>query len=195
MDELIETTNSREFCGSPSDLSILHWVKSASNHGTSSRIATPDINDSEAGPEGRRLQRKERVSNLRRVVYDPQPNRCCQKSDSPRTTAGERNSKFLTPSEIRSGSDPVWISEGGWVEGWGRANSDEHRVAVLPQPSRKTHRPAQRGADSGARSGESLLSTGLSTEYAQPTKAAVGRLRTKNTGPEGPAWWLIESSD
>jgi len=70
--EPIEARETGELYGSPSDFSILRWVKSAFYHEASSRIATPEINDSEAGPEGRRLQRKERAPH-RLPVAPEQP--------------------------------------------------------------------------------------------------------------------------
>jgi hypothetical protein len=77
------------------------------------RIATPDINDSEAGPEGRRLQGYGYSSNRRRVVYDPRPNLPCLKLDLVFRNAGEQNSNDLTPSIILRGRSSTGISESG----------------------------------------------------------------------------------
>ena len=66
------------------------------------RIATPDINDSEASPQGGRLQGHGHASNHWRVIYDPRPNRPGRKLDSVFRNAGEQNS-----------NDPLQISAGG----------------------------------------------------------------------------------
>ena len=56
----------------------------------------------------------------------------------------------LIPSEILSGSDPVWISEGGWVEGWGRAKPPmSFGCATAPPFARDplARRQPRRGSD------------------------------------------------
>lgn len=64
-------------------------------------------------------------------------------------------SQSLTPSEIRSGSDPGWISEGGRVVGWGRADPEwgPDRAPFAQDPH---HREA--GAALTAAIAESMLS-------------------------------------